>query len=325
MKGSFPDRNVVRQYLLGRLDDQKAQEDELSEAILLNDDLSEMVEAIEDEIIEDYLDDTLDSTDKKAVNEYFLRSPARKEALQFARLLRHHFNTKTGDVVKTGAVTATAVGQNVVYGEADVRSAVARRSHFMLYGQFAVVIVLSISGLIYVSAVRKGQTRIEGELAQERKYSAALVKEMQVLQPPIVSLTLVSDRSRSASTQLAHVQIKPSTQRIIVDIALQDGSAGPYDVRLETKSGRGSAWSARLLPLVSASGDARLVFDVPAQGIESGIYSFVVSSSGPGGGALKYYDFQAVTKSAALDPVKWEFLPLPSALVIPPGRLVDVN
>ena len=40
-------------------------------------------------------------------------------------------------------------------------------------------------------------------------------------------------------------------------------------------------YAARLLPLVSSSGDTRLVFDLPTQGMESDVYSFLVSSPLP--------------------------------------------
>ena len=88
--------------------------------------------------------------------------------------------------------------------------------------------------------------------------------------------------------------IKTSTRRVVVDIALPTGSPGPYDVRLETKLGEGPKWSAKLLPLVGPSGDARLFFDIPAQSFRSGLYSFVVSSQLPGSTVPAHYDFEAV-------------------------------
>src|ERR1700756_3450496 len=91
MKSNLPDRSLIREYLLGRLDNEKELEEQLSHDILFNDELSEMVESIEEEILEDFLDGTLDSADKDAVNTYFLQPPERKERLQFARLLRNHF------------------------------------------------------------------------------------------------------------------------------------------------------------------------------------------------------------------------------------------
>jgi hypothetical protein len=272
MKNSLPDRSLIRQYLLGRLDDKEELEDDLSEGILLNDELAEMVDSIEEEIIEEYLDAALDSADKKAVEEYFLRPPERKKKLDFARLLRHYFEKQQDDLV-----------------------AVHWRSSFRTYGQFAALILLSVLSLIYISGIRKSQAHLEAELVRERARSASLLEEARLLQSPMVPLTLVSDRSdlsRTTGTQDPHIEIKPSTQRIIVEIALQSGVSGSYDVRLETKEGKGPIWSARLLPLVSASGDAQLVFLLPVQGIKSGDYSFAVSSGLPGSGGPKHYDFQ---------------------------------
>jgi hypothetical protein len=295
MKNSLPDRSLVRQYLLGRLDDKEELEDDLSEGILLNDELAEIVDSIEEEIIEEYLDGALDSADKQAVDEYFLRPPERKEKLRFARLLRHYFEKQQDDLVEPRLDVAPVTRPNAIQGQTDLSSAGHWHPYFRTYGQFAALILVSVLSLIYISGIRKSQARLEGELMQERGRSASLLDEARLLESPMVPLTLVSDRSdlsRTTGTQGPHIEIKPSNQRIIVEIALQSGVSGSYDVRLETKEGKGPIWSARLLPLVSASGDAQLVFLLPVQGIKSDDYSFAVSSALPGSGEPKHYDFQ---------------------------------
>ena len=296
MKSSLPDRGLVRQYLLGRLDEQKELESDLSEGVLFNDDLSEMVESIEDEIIEEYLDGALVAADRNAVEEYFLRPPERKEKLRFARLLRHRFETKQSDFAEPH-LDVLPLAHTVRSRAAHEAGPVAYwSSHFRAYWQVAALILLTVVSLTYISAVRKRQARLETELVRERERSASLATA-PLLQPSVIALTLVSDRSRTTGTELSHIEIDSSTQRIIVEIALPGVAPGPYDVRLETKGEKGPMWSARLLPLVSPSGDSRLMFDVPAQSFESGVSSFVVSSSRPQGEWRKHYDFQArVTK-----------------------------
>jgi hypothetical protein len=258
--------------------------------VLFNDELSEMVESIEDEILEDFLDGTLDPADKDAVDRYFLQPPERKEKLRFARLLRHHFE-KRRDLVEA-RLDALPSTETRAIQQVNIRPAIPWRSHFRIYGQLAALILLSVGSLIYISFVRTSRARLEGQLVQEREHSASLAKEAQLLQSSIVPLTLVSDRARGDGTQIPYIEIKPSTQRIMVEIALQGHNRGPYDVHLETKGEKGTIWSARLSPLVSASGDARLVFDVSTQGIESDVYSIVVSSPPPGSGRPKHYDFR---------------------------------
>jgi anti-sigma factor RsiW len=289
MKSGVPDRALVREYLLGRLDDKKELEEQLSHEICVNDDLSETVESIEEEIIEDFLDGTLDPADKDAVDGYFLRPPERKEKLRFARLLRHRFEQRQ-DLVNPR--TETFDSANVPQARFDYRPANLGRSHFRTYGELAALFLLTVVGLIYVSGIRKNQAKLEGQLAQEREQSATVAKEAQVSQASMVALTLVSDRSRGDSTQIPNIEIKPSAERIVVEIALPGRSPGPFDVLLEERGKNQPIWTARLLPLVSASGDARLVFDIPVQGVASDVYSFVVSSSLPGSGRPKHYDFR---------------------------------
>lgn len=270
------DRKLVRQYLLGRLDDQTELEDDLSDSIVLNDEMTDIVDSVEDEIIEEYLEGSLSSADSEAAEKYFLQPPHRKEKLRSAQLLRHYFEMKP----------SRFSGANFV------RPPTPWVAQFRTYGGLAALVLVIISTLMYLSGVRRGQTRLERELAQERARSSSLVKQAELLPPTVVPLTLVADRSRGAETQIPQVEIKSSTQRIIVEIALQGAASSPYDVRLETKRGEGPLWSARLLPLFSTTGDARLVFDVPARGIESDVYSFVVSSASQSTAGLRYYDFQ---------------------------------
>ena len=73
------DRKLLRQYLLGRLDDQTELEDDLSNSIVLNDEMTDIVDSVEDEIIEEYLEGSLSSADREAVEQYFLQPPHRKE------------------------------------------------------------------------------------------------------------------------------------------------------------------------------------------------------------------------------------------------------
>ena len=109
MNGSLSTEHAIRQYLLGRLNDQDALEDSLSLQILADDELSDIADVIEDELIEDYLDGTLSATDKKAFEEYFLSPVERKEKLRLAKLLRDHLASKAEVFAeKTAAILSDA-------------------------------------------------------------------------------------------------------------------------------------------------------------------------------------------------------------------------
>ena len=284
------DRGVIRQYLLGRLDDQEQLESEVSEAILYNDDQAAIVETVEDELIEEYLDGTLDAHDRKAIEEYFLQSSERKQQLRFMNALRTYFATRrsSSDRAKQnlGSLGTPA-------SDRDMADAVPYwRSHLRSYLEIATLVLLVAGSLIYVSSIRRNQAALQVQLAQEKEHSLMIAQAT----PPagsLASLTLVEDRHR-ATGSLPVVRLGPSARRVIVEIALPPGTvAAPYDVKLAPGAGTAAVWSATLLPLLSSSLDARLMFDVPMSALKSGKYTFVVSSTPPRPVWSRSYDFQA--------------------------------
>jgi hypothetical protein len=290
MKGNKPDRDLIREYLLGKLNDRDDLESDTSESILLDDEVSGLAESIEDEIIEDYLEGTLDTSDRIAVDNYFLRSGERRNKLRFIKLMREHFQTRLGRPSDLPLHETPARKADITAKHASARALLGRPSNLVFYAPVAALILVSVLGLAYLSGLRSRQAVLEQELAQERNRASGLAQEASSVKLPLIALTLVSERSRGSGAQMPHVQIRSATQRIVVEIALPNAAGGPYDVSLESKR-NASIWRARLLPILSASGDARLVFDVPPRLIESGRYSFLVTSSPPDKGAPSYYDF----------------------------------
>src|SRR5438270_2540174 len=151
MKNDFPSENTIRQYLLGKLDHQEKFESSLSEQMLFNEELSEIVDSIEDEIIEDYLDGNLSLEDRRAADTYFLRPPQRQEKLRLARLLRQHFEAKQALVKKKSAVPDELAPQLV-----DRSRAVTFdwRAHARTYWAVAILGLAIVSGWIYMSRLR---------------------------------------------------------------------------------------------------------------------------------------------------------------------------
>jgi hypothetical protein len=276
---SIADRNLIRQYLLGRLDEQRELEEQLSDGILNDEAMIDIADSVEDEIIEEYMDGSLNAEHKEAIEKYFLRPPQRQEKLRSAQLLEHYFETRASRYSATNR-------------ENLVRPHIPWFSLFRTYGALAALALVTVSTVVYVNSVRLGRERLANELAKEREHSSNLAPQAELVQPSIVSLTLVGDRSRGPEAQIPQIDLKSSTQRVVVEIALQHAGSGPYDVRLESKAGDNPMWSAKLLPIISSTGDARLVFDVPARTFQSDTYSFVVSSTSATGASTKHYDFQ---------------------------------
>jgi hypothetical protein len=281
MKNDSPTKETIRRYLLGRLDDQSALEMRLSEQMLFDDELSEIVDSIEDEIIEDYLDGAVSASDRATIEEYFLRPAERREKLQLARLLRSHFQTPGNAVTKKNPVPHDSPLNR------EDKAGPALGSHWLrqtrTWYELAALVFLLAGGLIYVSGVRhrfdselaasrQTQIRLAGELAQEREQSASLTKQLQEARPPIAILTLLGPVFRDSGGGPV-VDIGPWTQKIRVELDLQGAPSGAYNVRLENAAGR-TVWSQSGVPATSGG----LRFEMPAQNLSPGPYCLKVSS-----------------------------------------------
>jgi hypothetical protein len=298
MIGNNPDRELIRQYLLGRLDDEEATEATLSEDILCDDALAEFVDSVEDEIMEEYLNGTLDSADRKSVEEYFLQPPERLQKLGFMRLLEQNFavanqRPATSERVSIPDERLHEIRPNKV----TVERIAVWRSLFWVYGRVAAVIVFGLAAVSYAALLQRKQNVLEHDLDREKARSASLMTQVSQLQPPIAALSLVSGRPRGASgeEEIPHLELRASTERIVVEVAVEHPSTGAFSVQLEAKDSAELIWKATLLPIVSDTGDARLVFDLPTRALHSGVYSVAVSEP-DGSGPAKRYDFAVTTQ-----------------------------
>jgi CHAT domain-containing protein/tetratricopeptide (TPR) repeat protein len=87
MKKDLEEQKAIRDYLLGALTDE-SETRMLEEKLFMNDDFNEKISVAEDNLIEEYLDGSLNSSEKKRFNQHFLSAPERKKKLRFMRTLR---------------------------------------------------------------------------------------------------------------------------------------------------------------------------------------------------------------------------------------------
>ena len=87
MEISITNDQKIRKYLLGQLSE--SEKSELEEEYFVNNKVFQEIEMVEDDLIDDYLDQELDSEDRSSFEEFFLSSENRKEKLLFARSLKY--------------------------------------------------------------------------------------------------------------------------------------------------------------------------------------------------------------------------------------------
>ena len=82
-------RNALRKYVLGNLDD-KVILRQVEAKIMLDDDFAEQLSIAEDELVDDYLDGTLTEPEREQFLQFFLFSPENREKLRFIKNLRQY-------------------------------------------------------------------------------------------------------------------------------------------------------------------------------------------------------------------------------------------
>jgi CHAT domain-containing protein/tetratricopeptide (TPR) repeat protein len=102
----------LRRYLLGQLDDQTAEAFE--KEFLLKDEIFDELLAAEDELIEDYLAETLTVEDRRALENHFLSTPDRLDQLRFGRTFRQYLS-------REGPVISGEVSSSVDLAPADAQ------------------------------------------------------------------------------------------------------------------------------------------------------------------------------------------------------------
>lgn len=298
MKISQSDEITLREYLLGQLDPGAELTHQLEERIFTEPEFAEFAAVIEDEILEDYLEGVLDSADREAAEKHFLRPRQRLEKLQLAQLVNRSLKS---DARLKAPNQASALGAGRPPKQFPPFSAGVVRAWFE-----AVACVLLIASFIYVLRLRHELRPAAGttvqQLAAERERSAHLERQLQdlrgITQPSTMILSLIQpgiQRGPAFAQEQARVpaiQLGSGTKTIHVEIALQVAPAGLVDVRLENSAGK-AIWTAAGQSLFRSGGAALLIVDVPAQGIETGEYRFVVAQPKPYAGTSSSFLFNA--------------------------------
>jgi hypothetical protein len=272
MDQKLPGEDIIRRYLLGALAEPELSE--IEQKLLSSEELSQTAELIEDEIIEQYLDGDLDDRDKNAVETHFLRPPAHREKLRFARLLRHHFQLAPAEAQH---------GKDRL-----LPHTVQRLSLLWTYGASAAAVLLGASSL-YLGMVQYGlknkvandqktQAVLRAELKQEQVLSANLREKLQGLQTSTTSVVALELRPgvMRGSDPVPKATIQ-TTRLIKVDLLLPYAASTSFRVQLVGANREQVLWSKTGLKPIPAPPLSRMVFEFPVSGVKPGPYTLVVS------------------------------------------------
>ena len=269
----------IREYLLGRLDSDTELVESIDEQILTNPEFSITIDVIEDEIIEGYLEGSLNAEDRRAVERHFLRPPERQRKLKTARLFSRYFEAESRKVKAKQASPARGLFKAWRIGVVP--------PSFRTWAEIAASIVFVIS-IVSVLNQRRGLDiaikRMSQELGQERERSAIanqqLQNALQSLQPAIAMLNLVRPGLQRGDLELPRVKVSSGTRTFHVEVALLSPASGRYRVQL--RHGGNTVWSQDGVDAASVPGGAILKLDIPADVLPQGTCELAITPSRDG-------------------------------------------
>lgn len=265
---------LIRDYLLGRIEDETAEAERIDEQLLADEEFCLRVDVIEDEIIEEYLEGALAAGDRLAAERHFFNPPERRRKLKNARLLRRHAATASLD---EGSVRTA--GSAWSFGRALLGWFVAPAFRTSVGVTASVVMVLS---LVYLLEQRRelqiALRQANHQLAAESQHPPALASPGRALveqsEPLTVMLNLVQPGLQRGNAQLPTVTLGPAVRVLLVTVAVPSGTAGTYRVQLKS---RGSmVWWSNRVEALAVSGGSILKLDIPPEILPVGEWQLVL-------------------------------------------------
>jgi hypothetical protein len=277
---------------LGKLPEE--QYDAIEEKLFSDESFLATIEQVEDEIIDEYLEDSLSAADKQAVEDHFLQSADRMDKLQFARLLRSRIQTKKKQS------SAFDRGWRVI-----------KPAYFYGMSAAAVALLAICVGLLMNNLGL--QRKLDSEIAREQTMQASLSQQLREAQLENAELKKTSPTSGNVSDQQAgptylalnlnpiqprgiesaiRLKLNAGTRGIEIHLPLLDAPfSSYYKAVLRTASGKELVSVAKIKP----SRARALSFRITYPQLQAGNYALALTgydlSGQPIAASPKIYDF----------------------------------
>jgi anti-sigma-K factor RskA len=272
-----PDKITVRKYLLGFLPEDES--NAIEEKLFSEESFLALIEQVEDEIIDEYLEDSLSAADKQAVEDHFMEPAERREKLRFAGTLRSHIQQKKK--------------QNLSFerGWHAIKPVYFYAVSAIAVALFAVSIGLVMNNL-------RLQRKLDSETAREQTMQAALNQQLREAQLQneqlqneqhrrilhvsghrpekqgepvylVVNLKPIQPRGIESATRL---KLDAKTRGLEVRLPLVDAPFHSYQAVLRSANGKELAAVAKVTP----ANAGELSFRIPYPKLEAGNYVLVL-------------------------------------------------
>ena len=240
------DKNVVRRYLLGQLED--AEQERLELRLLTDPSFIEEFDTVVDEMADQYAGDELAGKERERVEQYFLTSAERQQKVHFARELMEQAATQRG-VRRVAPAPAPGFLESV--------RAFWRSQPVSLRTVMAMAALLIVVGLAFV--MRSAVIPPSGTDA-------------------LVALNITTS-DRASGSEIQSVKLEPGTPRLRIDLRLPSQTPQAQNYRVELLDDQQQSRNLSIEERTAQS----IIVAIPANEIAPGSYIIRLYAVNPDG------------------------------------------
>lgn len=229
-------KNEVRQYLLGELEEEAAEQLELR--LLTDPAFAEEFDTVVDEVTDEYIGNEVEGAERKRIEDYFFRSAERQNKARFASALLEAAEERTVEATEPVVVTPKA-------GIIERATSFWRERAFALRLATTLAIIMIIVGVVFLN---RPHTFTSGNYAS-------------------INLT-ISAADRATGTESKTVKLSSLNAGIRIELTLPDQIPQSSNYRVELLD---EQQASRNLPVVERRPQS-LVVAIPANEITRGSY-----------------------------------------------------
>ncbi len=268
----------IRRFLLGDLDD--AERQEMEEVFISDAEAKTRILMAEDDLIEDYLEDSLSPVEKEKFLAYYLSAPQQQRKLRIAKSLKGYA------VAHAGARTFPAPRGNITTsGWRSYLSELKKRHRLLFIPLTAILVIAIVSGAVWLVQLQ----RLNARLAQEDAQRLAIEQELrevntgQVPSPnPVVSLVLAPVTVRSLRPP---TEVGSSAKAEILELGLilaEKDKYSNYQAVLQ-RAGVAQRFTISNLHAQEKTEGQTVLLRIPLRILTRGVYQILLSGIGPDG------------------------------------------
>jgi len=281
LKEGFPTNALIRRFLLGDVDEEE--QERIERRFISDHEVYEKIVVLEDELIEDYLEDSLTASDREKFLAQYGHTPKERRRLRIVNAIKEHAVAEA--MSSQGARSTKSKSPNFL-------SALRPRNPGFLIPVAAVLIIAFVVGLVWLMDIRNKR-------AQETNRRAAIEREIADLNAPssvrevtpqTVSLVLAPVSVRSVGPQN---ELQARTDIRVVELQLlwtQKEQYSSYQAVLR-RVGDSQQLTIPNLHVQKTAGGTAVPLKLPTRILTRGLYQITlngVGSSGAPGQAEEY-------------------------------------